>query len=193
MTRKELKSRIREYDTMRWEQGLLGAKTQVLYFLGKQKMGYDMCYRNTYNSTFLAKARLNALKLEDQISRGKHNYDKTCKLCGLANEDMIHFLIDCPYLEADRNPSLIDQNICSSQDKMINLLFNSNNFIDVGIMIRKMWHRRRKLLAFQKKQIVLNMPPNRVNRTILPPPLSTLNSDPRPMRVNPISFPGNSV
>ena len=136
---------------MRWEQGLLGAKTQVLYFLGKQKMGYDMCYRNTYNSTFLAKARFNALKLEDQISRGKHNYDKTCKLCGLANEDMIHFLIECPYLEADRNPDLIDQNISSSQDKMIDLLFKSNNFIAVGSMIRKMWHRRRRLLAFQKK------------------------------------------
>ena len=45
MPRKELKARIREYDTRKWELGLLGTKTQENYILGKQKMGYDMCYR----------------------------------------------------------------------------------------------------------------------------------------------------
>ena len=81
MSRKELKSRVREYDTKKWKLGLQETKTQENYVIGKKKIGYDMCYRNTYDSTFFAKARLNALKLEDQIGRGKRGYDKTCKLC----------------------------------------------------------------------------------------------------------------
>merc|ERR1711874_120187 len=75
MSREELKLRVREYDTKKWETSLQDLKTQKYYVQGKKKFCYDFCYRNSYDSTFLAKARLNALKLEEQIGRGKRGYD----------------------------------------------------------------------------------------------------------------------
>ena len=65
------------------------------YRIGKKNIGYEMCYRNTINSTYLAKARANSLQLEEHIGRGLINYDKTCKLCE-TEEDLEHFLTRCP-------------------------------------------------------------------------------------------------
>ena len=106
---------------------------------------------------------------------------------------MTHFIIDCPNLEADRNQSLIDPNLNSSQEKMSNLLFNTNRFIEVGSMIRKMWHRRRRLLAFQKKMKERNLLPKNVVGTKYPPLLAPLRSDPGPVRVDPVSHLGYSL
>merc|ERR1711913_270672 len=89
MPRAELKRRVREYDTKKWETSLQDLKTQKYYVIGKKKFGYDFCYRNSYDSTFLAKARLNALKLEEQIGRGKGNCDRTCKLCKTTEENKV--------------------------------------------------------------------------------------------------------
>ena len=195
MPRKELKARVREYDTKKWEQGLLSKKTQENYILGKKKMGYDMCYRNTYDSTFFAKARLNALKLEDQIGRGKSNYDKTCKLCSRTKEDMVHFIIDCPALEADRNYDLIDSRKNNSQEKMIDLLFSTSNSREVGSMIRKMWHRRRRMLAFMKKRKEMNLLPTGVvgAKHKHNSQLASLKSDPGPVRKDPVPCLGRSL
>ena len=164
LPRKELKAMVREYDTVKWRQGLLGMKTQIYYCLGKKKMGYDYCYRNTYDSTFFAKARLNSLKLEDQIGRGKRRYDKTCKLCGRENEDMVHFIIKCPALESDRDHDLMDSRLTNPQEKMVNLLFGKSNPREVGGMIRRMWHRRRSMLTFIKKGKEKYKIPPRVKR-----------------------------
>ena len=197
MPRKELKARVREYDTRKWELGLLSTKTQENYILGKQKMGYDMCYRNTYDSTFFAKARLNALKLEDQIGRGKKNYDKTCKLCRETKEDMIHFIIDCPALEADRRYDLIDSRKNNSQEKLIDLLFDTNSSREVGSMIRKMWHRRRRMLTFIKKRVEMNPLPNgnadNIHKYNHNSQLTSLKSDPGPVRRDPIPSMGRSL
>ena len=76
------------------------------YRIGKKDIGYEMCYRNDINSTYLAKARTNSLQLEDHIGRGIANYDKTCKLCG-EEEDLEHFLVRCPELSRKRNPEVI--------------------------------------------------------------------------------------
>ena len=144
-----------------------------------------MCYRNTFDSTFFAKARLNALKLEDQVGRGKSWYDKTCKLCRQAKEDMVHFIIDCPALEVDRNYDLIKTSSNSSQEKMIDLLFNTDKFLDTGCMIRKMWHRRRKMLAYMKKMQEKNIPSNVINKNKPLSQLVLLKSDPGPVREGP--------
>ena len=106
---------------------------------------------------------------------------------------MIHFIIDCPNLEADRNQNLIDPNLNSSQEKMIDLLFSTNKFREVGSMIRKMWHRRRRLLAFLKKRKEKNLLPKNVVGTKYPPLLAPLKSDPGPVRVVPVSHLGRSL
>merc|ERR1711874_307529 len=113
--------------------------------------GYDFCYRNSYDSTFLARARLNSLKLEEQIGRGKKGYDTMCKLSKSAKEDIVHFIMDCSELEEVRDYDLIKNSDESSQDRMIDLLFKSDKFQEVGCMIRKMWQKRRKLLTYIKE------------------------------------------
>merc|ERR1711874_99257 len=150
MSKEELKSRVKSYDTEKWQESLEAKSTQKYYLQGKQDFWYDFCYRNNYDSTFLARARLNALKLQEQIGRGKTNYDATCKLCKSGKEDMAHFLIDCEELEEDRDYNLIRNLSESSEDKMVDLQFKTENFQGVGHMIRKMWQRRRKLLTYMK-------------------------------------------
>ena len=51
------------------------------YRQGKESIGYDKCYSNNINSTYLAKARTNSLQLEEQVGRARRDNDKTCKLC----------------------------------------------------------------------------------------------------------------
>ena len=55
--KKELKEKIREKDTRKWEEGLEEKVTMKWYKNGKNKIGYDECYRNTHSSKILAKAR----------------------------------------------------------------------------------------------------------------------------------------
>ena len=37
----------------------------------KKSIGYEFCYRNNYNSKLYARARINALQLEEHKGRGK--------------------------------------------------------------------------------------------------------------------------
>merc|ERR1712120_2821 len=152
MPRAEIKRRVKDYDTDKWRTSLQDLRTQKYYVLGKIKFGYDFCYRNNYNSTFLAKARLNALKLEEQISRGKDWYDSTCKLCRQTEENIVHFIMDCPALENIRDYGIIGRNEKNSEEKMIDLLFFNGRFQEVGLLIRKLWLKRRSLLTTIKER-----------------------------------------
>ena len=87
---------------------------------------------------FLARARINSLKLEEAIGRGKTNYDKSCKLCHQEEEDLVHFTVKCPVLEKLRNYDLIDKRIQDPKDRMIELLFKQNRYQEVGHMLRKL-------------------------------------------------------
>ena len=92
---------------------------------------------------------------------------------------MVHFLIDCKELEEDRDYNLIKNSSESSGDRMVELLFKTENFQEVGHMIRKMWQRRRKLLMYmkemeeRKKKAKKSKPPN---------PVVYQKSDPGPVR-----------
>ena len=51
------------------------------YREAKLNIGYDKCYNNSKNLEYLAKARTNALQLEEHLGRGRREADNTCKLC----------------------------------------------------------------------------------------------------------------
>ena len=178
MSKKELKRRIKIYDTEKWHLGLESKSTMKYYAQGKTKFGYEFCYRNNFNSTFLARARINSLKLEEHKGRGNPNHDKTCKLCKEGEEDIVHFLIDCKELEEDRNYHLIDSSLESSEEKMIKLLFQSENYQETGYMIKKLWYRRKSLQKYNQK-IEESM---KKNARQSPNPVVYWNSDPGPMR-----------
>merc|ERR1711874_814089 len=97
--KKELKIKIREYDTEVWREGMQNKTSLRWYRQGKENIGYERCYSNNINWTYLAKPRKNFLQLEDHLGKGVAGYNKTCRLCKLEEEDLEHFLIKCPELE----------------------------------------------------------------------------------------------
>ena len=181
MSKLELKRKIQNYDTDKWYEGMNSKGALRFYIQGKENIGYENCYRNNTNSTFLARAGINSLKLEEHKGRGNPGYNRTCKLCGKGVEDIVHFLIDCKELEEDRNYHLIDDTLENSEDKMIKVLFHNENFQDIGYMIKKLWKKRNALLEYNKRKEIYV----KENRQILHKkhnPRIYQNSDPGPSR-----------
>ena len=120
---------------------------QVLrwYMLGKQSIEYENCYRNNGHSAFLAKARTNSLQLEEHLGRGKTNYNTICKLCGLGEENLKHFLVECTKLEWERNPMIMEGPHVPTEDKTIQILFRNKNHQELVLMIKKMWNLRKRM------------------------------------------------
>ena len=107
--------------------------------MGKKNIGYDMCYRNTVNSTYLAKARTNSLQLEEHLGRGILNQDKKCKLCGTEEEDLEHFLVRCPELDLKRDPEILRMATpMTSEEQTIHILFEVKQYQKVAKIIRNM-------------------------------------------------------
>ena len=81
MDRATLKKTIRKYDNDIWKQGLFSKPVLRFYSMEKKSIGYEFGYRNNYSLKLYARARMNALQLEEHKGRGKESYDTTCKLC----------------------------------------------------------------------------------------------------------------
>ena len=150
MSKGDIKEMIRKYDTQAWRDNLEDKSTLKYYREGKTKMGYEFCYRNNANSMFYARARINSLKLEEAIGRGKAFYNKTCKLCKQGEEDLLHFIVECPALERKRNYDILDNRIQEPKDRLIQCLFKHKNFQETGKMIKEMWYARRNILKYEK-------------------------------------------
>ena len=114
-------------------------KTLKWYLQGKQRIAYENCYRNNGHSAFLAKARTNSLQLEEHLGRGKPHYDKTCKLCGEEEEDIVHFTMKCKRLEKKRENPAINKDIIDPEERMKDLLFRNNNYAETRKVIRDLW------------------------------------------------------
>ena len=108
LNRDELKEKIRDYDTSMWLEGLQEKTSLKWYLQGKQNIAYENCYRNNGHSAFVAKVRTDSLQLEDHLGRGKPHYDKTCKLCGVGEENLKHILLKCKELESERNRRIME-------------------------------------------------------------------------------------
>ena len=128
MDRRKLKMKIREWDNQKWLEEVLNKPTLKWYREGKTKIQYDLCYNNSANSDFLAKARTNTLHLEEYYARRNRNHDKTCKMCGLADEDLEHFLVICPVLEIRRDREIMETWQSNDTKKQtVDILFNEKN------------------------------------------------------------------
>ena len=98
------------------------------------------------NSMFLARARMNSLKLEEAIGRSNKRHDKRCRLCHQEIEDVNHFIMKCPKLEGKRDYNLINKKIKNSEKRLIELLYKQNKYQETGHMIRMLWNERLKIL-----------------------------------------------
>merc|ERR1711874_534238 len=119
--------------------------TLKYYAEGKTEIGYEFCYRNNLNSTYLARARTNSLKLEEAKGRRNPFYDTICKLCGQDEENLVHFIIECKALEGKRDYDLLDSSIENPKDRMVKFLFHSEDYQKTGCMVKKIWWRRRAI------------------------------------------------
>ena len=144
--RKSLKVKVRKYDTDKWREGLMMKTSLRIYNLEKKEIGYEFCYKNNSFSRFLARARINALQLEEHKGRGQMNFNTNCKLCGQEKEDLVHFLIKCEKLEIRRNYKIIDKNISNSEERMRKLLYKNKKYQEVGKQIKNLWDLRKKLI-----------------------------------------------
>ena len=152
LTKKEIKTLTQNYDTWQWEKEMSEKKILKYYREGKGKLQYEFCYRNNLNSMFYARARLNALGLEEAKSRGKKFYNKTCKLCNQGEEDLMHFLLVCPSLEKGRDYNIINKSIEEPKTRLIDCLFRNKEYQKVGKMIKNMWGIRKDKLKTQKER-----------------------------------------
>ena len=137
LTKSEIKALTRNYDTSQWEKELKEKKILKYYNEGKGKMKYEHCYRNNINSMFYARARLNSLRLEEAMGRGNIFYNSICKLCKQEEEDLLHFMIECPRLERNRNYEIIDEEIIEPKKRLIQCLFKQRKYQETGKMIKK--------------------------------------------------------
>ena len=124
-----------------------GKETLKWYKRGKNKVGYENCYRNTHGSKLLARARTNMLQVEEFIHRRDRDHSKICRLCGTEDEDLKHFLIGCPRLRSRRNKTLMRKwcNVDKDQ-QLVDLLFNEKDYDKIRKMIKSMWSLRKDLL-----------------------------------------------
>merc|ERR1712121_417601 len=151
MTKEDINKMMLEYDTKKWMEDLEEKSTLKYYREGKESMGYENCYRNNAESMLYAQARINALKLEEAIGRGQRFYDQTCKLCGLEEEDLLHFMLKCPRLEKKRNKKILNDEIEEPEEKLTYFLFKQKNHQEKGKMIKDMWYLRRSILKLKKE------------------------------------------
>ena len=87
--RATLRKIIRKYDDESWYQGLTSKPVLRFYSTEKKAIEYEFCYRNNYKYKIHARARINALQLEDNKSKGKKSYDASCKLCEEEGENIV--------------------------------------------------------------------------------------------------------
>merc|ERR1712033_76390 len=151
LTKSEIKTLTRHYDTLQWEKELKEKKILKYYKEGKGKMRYEYCYRNNINSMFLARARLNALSLEEAKRRGNIFYNSICKMCKQEEEDLLHFVIDCPKLESKRNYEIIDRGIAEPGKRLVHCLFKQRKYQETGRMIKSMWYTRKNIIEQGEK------------------------------------------
>ena len=151
MTKEDINCMMKIYDTQLWKDTLEKKSTLKYYKEGKVKMGYEKCYRNSAGSMFYARARLNSLKLEEAVGRGNPHHNKICKICGIEEEDLLHFIIKCPFLEKRRNYCILDKNVKIPEERLIQFLYRQNNHQETGKMIKDMWNARKTILRFKEE------------------------------------------
>ena len=174
ISKEALKKKIRVYDTDLWKLDLASKSTLKYYAVGKTEIGYEHCYRNNMNSTFLARARTNSLKLEEAQGRGNKHHNRMCKLCGQRDEDLVHFIVECKALETKRDYDLLDWSTEVPEERMIKFLFRQQDFQGAGRMVKELWFKRKEILKNREK-----MELERQNRSI---PNVQSRSDPGPER-----------
>ena len=144
ISKEEIKRRIREWDTKRWEEDLNRKTSVKIYKNFKTKMKDDGCYNNKFSSKLLFRARSNTLNLN--IQKRHQKGDTSCVLCKEKKEDLIHFIINCEELEATRDEEIFKEAYDNDKEQMVGKILHNNDKIEkVKNMLEEMWKYRSKV------------------------------------------------
>ena len=150
MNKSTLKKCLREWDGRQWKEELDARSSIMTYRSGKTSIKEDPIYDNTASSLILFQARSNALPLG---VRKKHTGEETtCALCGGAEEDQYHSLLECVELAEERLKivSLQRPHLEDAKEALTNFLFNGNTveMEENKEGLYKLWKlRKRKLVT----------------------------------------------
>ena len=87
------------------------------------------------------------LQVKEYIHRRNRSHDKICRLCGLEEEDIQHFLVTCPILDQKRDKEIMEAWRNSNKQKQtVGILFREKRYNKVSQMIKRMWNYRKDLL-----------------------------------------------
>jgi len=89
------------FDDRRWKEDVESKSSLVMYRNWKKEIKEEKCYNGSYASRLWLEARSNTLKLGD---RKRFTGEETkCSLCGYEEENLKHFLLECPKLSVIRS------------------------------------------------------------------------------------------
>lgn len=150
LSKKEIKRRVRDWDTNKWKEELDNKSSVKIYKDFKKRMKDDGCYDNKFSSVLLFRARSNTLKLN--IRKRHQNGDTKCELCEEEREDLTHFIIDCKELEGSRDKEIMKEHYDTNKEEMIGKILHTKEKIEaVKNMLEKMWNQRQIKRAIKGK------------------------------------------
>ena len=104
ISKKDLKTHMQKWDGKKWKEELLTKTTLSLYIVWKKEMKEVTFIDNQQASTIFFQARANCLPLNERKRYKKE--DTRCMMCNAENEDLAHFILNCPAYEEERKESM---------------------------------------------------------------------------------------
>ena len=142
-----VRERVDEWDTLTWQLGIQQKSTLYIYREYKRNVREETWFYNSGKANLMMRARSNTLKLGwREFGLGEV---KICKMCGLEDETLKHFLILCPSLQEMRNKYIELQwpPISGRQSIMAEMLLltrvDEKYYIEI---LWNLWNDRREIL-----------------------------------------------
>ena len=154
MKKEEIDKIVDAFDSQEWEKEIRGKSTLSIYKNFKQKIkNENVLYDNTFGSVLLFRARTNTLNLKWRQKFVKEN--TSCPMCGYSDENLEHFILDCTYLQNERNYSKILRRPYQEDVLKHFLLFDKPEIYDIEntkITLKKLWMKRENKLHVLAQQ-----------------------------------------
>ena len=149
MTKRAIKERVRQYDTIMWKRELAEKSSIGMYRSFKGKLREADCYGNTEASKILFRARTNSMELNDKYrhDKGEIRRSTTCRICKVEMEDLTHFILRCEGLERRRTEIVRELEGRCERETLGKMLFEGERVVEVGEMIYEMWKERRSKIV----------------------------------------------
>ena len=152
MKKRQIVRKILKYDSIRWYDDMITKTSLGIYSRKKREIKDERIYYNNRASELLFRARSNTLDLNtDKRHRGE---SELCDLCERGTENMKHFILECCRLEDMRDQQIMTKYWKADKDEIIgDMLFDRKETEKVGKMLERMYSKRKRIIANNKRTI----------------------------------------